>query len=88
MQISGGAGCGIDTNGFTQHVSLFVYLPDSLAGAYQGDAGLADANALWRPVDYPVPTQARTQVGVLATCTSNGARGGAYFYPPAYANVG
>lgn len=88
MQVNGGAGCGIDTNGFTQDISLFVYLPDSLAGAYLTDAGLADANAMWGPVDLPVPTQAKTQVGVQATCSSNGGRAGAYFYPPAYAQVG
>jgi lysophospholipase L1-like esterase len=87
MQISGGSGCGIDTDASSQHVSTFVWLPDSLAGAYLGDAGFTDANAGWGPVDYPVPTQAKTQIAVQATCSSNGDRGGAYFYLPSYVAV-
>jgi hypothetical protein len=90
MQISGGAGCGIDTNGFNnQVVSLVVYLPDSLAGFYIGDGGTTAPDATWAgPIDYPVPTQARTKVNIDATCSSNGDRGGAYFYPEASVSVG
>ena len=88
MTVSGGEGCGIDPDATPQYVHIYLYAADTYLGYTFGDVGFANADTTWKRADLKVPDEARTGVVVGAYCTSNGPRGGVYYYPPAFAPAG